>query len=304
MLALCLTLGVTNIASAVQYPDVQPQDDFYEEITTLSDMGILFGYPDGYYRPLDTMTRAEFASIVVRALNLIDKPYEEKEYKDLDKGHWAYKYLQLATFYDLIKCDTNGEIYPNDPVTRIDVISIIANALDLGEITQENAQKLLEEYEDYEHVPAWLRANVALSLNYDLVVSPPKGAGYIAPLDNAIRAEVAGFIARLMAAYEEMPAPKLTDAKYGIKLYRGDVIGEAYKDGRYTIIPAGVNIPLAIIECSIQNPLKNGMDFRAKVRKNYITKDNRVIFPANTEFYGKFVDVQQSRKCFDLKTKK
>ena len=34
--------------------------------------------------------------------------------------------------------DTNGQIHPNDPITRLDIISVISHALDLGEITDKD----------------------------------------------------------------------------------------------------------------------------------------------------------------------
>lgn len=295
ILALCFVFNLANIACAVQYKDIKVEDAYYEQITTLSNKGILFGYPDGNYKPLNTMTRGEYASIVVHALKLLNKPYEEKAYLDLNKEHWANKYLQIASFYDLVQGDTTGHIYPNEPITRLEIITSLANALNLGEITKENADKLLSEYKDSNLIPAWAKLQVALALNYDLVI-PAKEEATLAPLKNATRAEVAGFISKLLAASEKLPEPKLKDGKIGIRLFKGEVIESAYKEGKYTVIPAGTVLPLAIMECSIQKPLDNGMDFRAKTKKHYITKENRLIFPANTEFYGKFVEVKKAKK--------
>ncbi len=297
ILTLCFIFNLANIACATQYKDVNVQDAYYEQITTLSNKGILYGYPDGNYKPLNTMTRGEYASIVVHALKLLNKPYEEKAYIDLEKNHWANKYLQIASFYDLVQGDTTGNIYPDEPITRLEIITSLVNALNLGEITKENAEKLLSEYKDSNLIPAWAKIQVALALNYDLVVFK-EDKTMLLPLKDATRAEVAGFISKLLSASEKMPEPKLKDGKIGIRLFKGEVVEGAYKEGKYTIIPAGTVLPLAIMECSIQKPLDNGMDFRAKTKKHYITKDNRLIFPANTEFYGKFVEVKKAKKFF------
>lgn len=48
------------------------------------DEGIIGGYPDGTFKPNNNITRAEFASLIVRAFNL------KSEYHKMEK-HW---YLQ------------------------------------------------------------------------------------------------------------------------------------------------------------------------------------------------------------------
>ena len=42
----------------------------YSEITALSTAGYVYGYPDGTFKPGNTITRAEFVSIMDKVLKL------------------------------------------------------------------------------------------------------------------------------------------------------------------------------------------------------------------------------------------
>ena len=50
------------------YPDLPPSHWAYEAVTFLTDKQVVVGYPDGYYRPDQKVTRGEFATMVIKAL--------------------------------------------------------------------------------------------------------------------------------------------------------------------------------------------------------------------------------------------
>jgi len=52
----------------VTFPDVQPNYWAYDEIMDLAYLGIIGGYPDGTFRPENSVTRAEFTVMLIRAL--------------------------------------------------------------------------------------------------------------------------------------------------------------------------------------------------------------------------------------------
>ena len=63
-------LGISGLCVfAKEYKDL-PQDHWaYKQIQTLTDQNVVVGYPDGNYRPDANVTRAEFATMVIKALN-------------------------------------------------------------------------------------------------------------------------------------------------------------------------------------------------------------------------------------------
>ncbi len=55
-------------ATAFQFPDVAINHWAASQINILSDEGVIVGYPDGTFKPDDNVTRAEFASMAIKAL--------------------------------------------------------------------------------------------------------------------------------------------------------------------------------------------------------------------------------------------
>ncbi|MDR0818937.1 MAG: S-layer homology domain-containing protein, partial [Oscillospiraceae bacterium] len=64
-------LEITRSATATEstFSDVKPGDWFFEDVTALAELNILTGYPDGTFKPDETVTREQMAVILLRTLN-------------------------------------------------------------------------------------------------------------------------------------------------------------------------------------------------------------------------------------------
>ncbi|HAG09323.1 MAG TPA: hypothetical protein DCK87_07185, partial [Desulfotomaculum sp.] len=73
-----------------------------EVILEMTTRGIFQGYPDGTCRPDKVVTRAEFASLLLRALKLKE---EEKTvaFSDVQPGNWFYRTVATAYHYGLVE---------------------------------------------------------------------------------------------------------------------------------------------------------------------------------------------------------
>ncbi|MBQ3102424.1 S-layer homology domain-containing protein [bacterium] len=271
------------------FKDVNENTKFYAEIKDLQEKGILFGYPDALYRPDDLITRAEFSSIITRALKIAELKVEPMNFTDID-NHWAYNYMQVAANKNLLKGQVGGEFKPEDTVPRIEVMAVMTSALNTHQLTQDQVKTLLSTYKDANSIPAWLVQNVAQAINLDLVVDSEKGNGYLAPLEPATRAEFAAFISRMLNPKEQLPKARL-----GLRLYEGESIGNAYTDGKYAVVPAGTPLNFAIIECTQDNPASEDSNFKARARKNFVTVDKKLVIPAGSAIYGKFREAKKAR---------
>src|SRR5690606_16979135 len=63
------SLGLSPIAGASSFSDVQADDWFAAEVNAAAKAGIVDGYPDGTFLPNNKINREELAAMVVRALN-------------------------------------------------------------------------------------------------------------------------------------------------------------------------------------------------------------------------------------------
>lgn len=86
-------------ATAAYYSDILPDSPYSTAISVLVDNGILFGYPDGTFRPDNSVTRAEFAAVICRALrweNELTASHTTASFIDVADSHWAANYINAA----------------------------------------------------------------------------------------------------------------------------------------------------------------------------------------------------------------
>ena len=75
------------------YPDVENDRWSYNNIENLSNKGGIKGYPDGEFKPVNKITRAEAATILVRLENATSN---NKNIPEEIKDHWAKEELITA----------------------------------------------------------------------------------------------------------------------------------------------------------------------------------------------------------------
>ena len=109
------------------YPDVALADWFNNAIATLSNGGIISGYPDGTFDPNGYITRAEFAVIAAR---FFDMDYQGEDlFPDID-GHWAQDYINQAAENGFIEGYPDGTFGPDKYITRAEAVTLVNRTLD------------------------------------------------------------------------------------------------------------------------------------------------------------------------------
>ena len=104
------------------YSDVA-QDAWYNNaISTMTKAGILGGYEDNTFRPNNSITRAEFATIAARFLS---QTYTGPDKFSDISGHWAAEYINRAAQAGWIGGYADGTYRPNQPITRAEAVTLI-----------------------------------------------------------------------------------------------------------------------------------------------------------------------------------
>ncbi|WP_235964317.1 S-layer homology domain-containing protein [Pseudoflavonifractor gallinarum] len=137
--ALCLgiigVVGLSLPAQAAGFSDIGDAD-VSEAVSVLSSLGIVSGYSDGTFRPSETLTRAQFATLAVLAEGHGDQVAESAYrtlFSDLPASHWAAPYVNLAQSEGLISGYGNGRFGPDDPVTIGQAVTIVLRLMGYGE---------------------------------------------------------------------------------------------------------------------------------------------------------------------------
>ena len=70
---------------------------------TLAKEGVVVGYPDGNFKADSLVDRAEFSTMVIKALAQEHSPIKaEIHFTDVPYYHWAYDMIQRAVYFELI----------------------------------------------------------------------------------------------------------------------------------------------------------------------------------------------------------
>lgn len=169
----------------VRFTDVPLTHWAYEAIESLSEKFILNGYLDGAFRPDASITRGEFAKIIVTAANVYDYA-ATSEFSDVPSDAWYYSYVSSAYKAGLITGYPNGSFAPDAPISRADICTIVYRSL-----KSENKSGGVP-FDDDALIPDYARTAV-YSLT-DAGIISGMGANMFAPLANATRAQTAKIV--------------------------------------------------------------------------------------------------------------
>ena len=147
----------------------------------------LSGYPDGSMRADRTITRAEFAVILVKAYGLA--PQAGKVFPDTS-GHWARDGIATAYAHGIIQGYHDLAFGPDDLVTREQMAVMIAMAQELQAADDEMV------FADRHRISGWARYHVAAAARAGIISGYPDGT--FNPQGHATRAEAATIIVRAL----------------------------------------------------------------------------------------------------------
>ncbi|KAA0944286.1 S-layer homology domain-containing protein [Sporosarcina sp. ANT_H38] len=131
LLTCSLTLSSTSAASTERFSDVPLSKHFAESVYDLAERNIIGGYPDGTFRPSNTITRGQAAAIIAKMIKLDTSKVKDPGFKDVPKANGYYKAIAALVEKGIISGYGDGRYGPNDTITRGQMASILVKAFDL-----------------------------------------------------------------------------------------------------------------------------------------------------------------------------
>ncbi|MBA9087186.1 putative phosphodiesterase [Fontibacillus solani] len=161
-------------------------------IQELAAKGIVSGYADGTFKPKGEVTRAEFAVMLARMLNMQGNGATLEFTDNASIGAWAKEGIAQAVQAGIVNGYGDGSFRPNARISRTEMVTMIANALGIV----DNA-KARTAFADDAEIPAWAKSAVAATVESGIVqgVSGNK----FAPKQTATRAEAAVILLKALA---------------------------------------------------------------------------------------------------------
>ncbi len=187
--------AVIAVASVEKLP-VAPAPSLFSDIAghwaegnigLLVASGAISGYPDGTFKPDNDITRAEFATVLVKALGLGQKT--GKVFSDT-AGHWAKDDIATAAAHGIVSgySAASASFGPNDKITREQMAVMIVKAANPA----NSEQMLIPIFSDSAGISEWAGEAVAAAAKAGLLNGYPDGT--FRPQGLATRAEAATVI--------------------------------------------------------------------------------------------------------------
>ena len=130
VVAVAMIASMGLVASAASYSDVAANASYADAVNLLSNLGIIKGYEDGTFKPDNTVTRAEAATLIVRMLALDDEVEAgDTNFTDVAADNWASGYVNVAYANGIINGMGDGTFNPNGEVTYGQIVKMIVCAL-------------------------------------------------------------------------------------------------------------------------------------------------------------------------------
>lgn len=127
-------------AQKIYAKDINEKAYYAKGIQTLLQNNIIELYPDNTIVPNEEMTRLDLAIIIAKILEL---KLETREFKDMDKNHWAIGYIGALVNNNIITGYKDNTFKPEQKITRAEAIAMINRAFKIT-----NTQKTKKEFED------------------------------------------------------------------------------------------------------------------------------------------------------------
>lgn len=167
-------------------------------IELAASKGLVEGVGGGKYAPSKTLTRAEFTSMLVRALGRGSAAGGEAPYSDVSSGAWYYGAVKTARELGLIAFASGNSFKPDQPITREEMASMLAGVIKLEKLPMTKEFVSLDHYNDIAQVNNAYLEDVRLMVKLNIMTGT--SASTFDPQGVSTRAQAAVVYIRMLQA--------------------------------------------------------------------------------------------------------
>jgi len=233
ILLVCL-MSLSTVTFAADFADTEGHWAL-TAINNAAENGLITG-SDGKFYPDDNMTRAEMATIVVRAFGATADA-DISDFTDVKTSDWFYASMSKAVAMGAFN-GSDGKLNPENSITRQEAFVVLSRVFGLA-INEKVDVTILDQFSDRELIEDWAETDVAAIIASGYVGGSD---GMLNPTANITRAEFAAVMDRLIKYYideetTEIPEDgnvmirkgdlKLADADTKKMVVIGDGVGES-----------------------------------------------------------------------------
>jgi hypothetical protein len=219
-------------------------------IDRLAEFNIVSGYPDGSFQPDATVTRAEFAILMLNAFPQAEVKQSAIEFTDVAADYWARDAIRAATQRAFFAGYPDRTFKPTQAIPRVQAVAVVTNAAQYR--SPEEPQAIVRQYyTDAAQIPNYAIEAIATATLGRLAVNYPD-VGQFRPNDRATRGEVTAFLCQALDFAKTVPIAYIPAAdRFAIVPEMGGVgkfsegLATAILQGRYGYINERGDVAIA-----------------------------------------------------------
>lgn len=165
-----------------------------DAIELLAGKGIINGMNKDSFAPNQTMTRAQFCTIIVKALDLT--PITNTRFTDVPAKEWYAGYVGTASDKGIVNGVGDNKFNPNGTITRQEAATMVVRAAKvLGiDTSVEDADEILLLFSDGKQVASWAKEATAFCYAEEILAQESR----IQPSKAILRCEIAQMLYNML----------------------------------------------------------------------------------------------------------
>lgn len=168
-------------------------------IETLAARHVVQGIDGTHFSPGSPVTRAQFAAMLVRAMNIKAHSPGGPSFRDVPEDAWYFLPVEAAWQAGLVKGTGAGKFEPNAPMTRQEMAVLVSRAIGPRQPAVSSSESaVLARFQDWEEIAPWAREAAARVVQQGLITGLPNGR--FAPREAATRAQAAVVLVQMLRA--------------------------------------------------------------------------------------------------------
>ncbi|MBD3156651.1 hypothetical protein GF369_02370, partial [Candidatus Peregrinibacteria bacterium] len=113
------------------FVDVNVVHPHFEAISFLKNEGVIQGYPDGSFKPENTVSRVEVLKFILEGIDAQIADAKTLPFSDTENGTWYADYLQTALYLNIIDGYPDGSFKPSNTVNKAEFMKMLIEAMNI-----------------------------------------------------------------------------------------------------------------------------------------------------------------------------
>ncbi|MFL8936324.1 S-layer homology domain-containing protein [Rossellomorea oryzaecorticis] len=164
-LMVIMMVSIIQPAAPVKAASFTDVKGFKDEIGYLTDLGIIRGFPDGTFRPDNSITRLQAVLMLMREMKVEETDIPDPGFNDVKPGSAGYQEIAAASHLGIISGFSDGSFRPGGTLTRAQMAKILVNAYQLYGIYPYGFTDVSENYWGTEFISPLAANNITVGFD-------------------------------------------------------------------------------------------------------------------------------------------